>query len=67
MTYGAECWSIKKQHMHKMSIAKMRMLRWMRGKTKKDITRNEFFREHLGGASIGDTIRETHLRLFGHV
>ena len=27
MTYGAECWPIKKQHMHKMSVAEMRMLR----------------------------------------
>ena len=27
MTYGAECWPIKKQHMHKMDVAKMRMMR----------------------------------------
>ena len=32
MTYGVECWSIKKQNMHKMDVAKMRMLRLMCGK-----------------------------------
>ena len=25
--YGAECWPIKKQHMHKMNLVEMRMLR----------------------------------------
>ena len=51
MTYGAECWPIrKKQRMHKMSIAEVRMLRWMFGKIRKDRIRNEYFREHLGVA-----------------
>ena len=26
MTYGIECWLIKKQRMHKMSVVDMRML-----------------------------------------
>jgi hypothetical protein len=67
MTYGAECWPIKKTHIHKMDVAEMRMLRWMCGKTRKDKIRNERFREHLGVAPIGDKIRETRLRWFGHV
>ena len=67
MTYEAECWPFKKQHMHKMNVAKMRMLRWMCGKTRIDKIRNEHFREHLGVATIGDKIRETCLRWFGHV
>ena len=29
MTCGAECRLIKKQRMHKMNLAKMRMLMWM--------------------------------------
>ena len=32
MTYEAEYWPIKKQHMHKMSVIKMRMLMSMCGK-----------------------------------
>ena len=27
MLYDVECWAVKKQHIHKMSIAKIRMLR----------------------------------------
>ena len=53
MTYGVKCWTIKEQHMHKMDIAQMRMLRWMCGKTSNKKIRNERFREHLEVASIG--------------
>ncbi|KAM1027912.1 hypothetical protein ACFX2I_040620 [Malus domestica] len=28
MLYGTECWVVKHQHVHKMGVAKMRMLRW---------------------------------------
>ena len=67
MTYGAECWPIKKEYMHKMDVAEMRMLRWMCGKTRKDKIRNEYFREHLRIATIGSKIRKTCLRWFWHV
>ena len=59
MTYGEEWCPRKKQHMHKMNVAEMRMLRWMCGKNRKEKIRNERFREHLGVASIRDKIRET--------
>ena len=36
MNYRAENWPIKKQHMYKMDVAKMRMLRWMYGKIRKN-------------------------------
>ena len=67
MTYGIECWSIKKQHMQKMDVVGIRMLRRMCGKTRKDKIRNERFLDHLWRASIGDKIREIRLRWFGHV
>ena len=66
MTYGADCWPIKKQHMYKMDVTEMRMLMSMCGKTRKDKIRNECFREHLGVRTIRDKIRETRLRWFGH-
>lgn len=50
-----------------MSIANMRTLRWMCSKTRKNRIRNERTREHLGKASIGDKLRETPLRWFGHI
>ena len=51
---GAEYWPIKQQHMNKMSVAEMRMLRWMYGENRKDKIRNGHFQEQLGVASIGD-------------
>jgi len=59
-------WPITNQHMQKMSVAKT-TLRWMCGNTRKNRIRNECFREHLGVASIGDKIRDTHLRWFRNV
>ena len=47
----------KKQHMHKMDVAEMRMLRLMCGKTREEKIRNERFQKHLGVATIGDKIR----------
>ena len=67
MNYGAECCPIKKQHKQKMSVVEMRMLRQMHHKTKKDKIRNECIQEHLGVASIGDKLREIHLRWCEHV
>ncbi|MES6371410.1 hypothetical protein U6J70_12350, partial [Cutibacterium acnes] len=67
MLYGVECWATNKQQVHKMSVAEMRMLRWMSGKTRKDKIRNEFIRGSLGVAPIGDKMRESRLRWFGHV
>lgn len=31
MFYGSECWATKKQHVNKMRVAEMRMVRWMCG------------------------------------
>ena len=67
MLYGTECWATKKQHVDKMSVAEMRMLRWMCGKTRQDRIRNECIREWVGVAPIEDKLRENRLRWFGHI
>ncbi|XVF73167.1 hypothetical protein PTKIN_Ptkin12aG0179600 [Pterospermum kingtungense] len=67
LLYGSECWAVKRQDEHKMSVAEMRMLRWMCGKTRKDRVRNETIRADLKVASIDDKMRENRLRWFGHV
>jgi hypothetical protein len=36
MMYGAECWATKGQHVKEMSVAEIRMLRWICGHTRKD-------------------------------
>jgi hypothetical protein len=52
MMYDAEYWATKGQHVQKMSIAEMRMLRWICGHTKKDRIRNNDIRDKLGVAPI---------------
>ena len=58
ITYGAEYWLIKKQHMHKMCVAETSLLRWIGSKTRNERIRNEGFRDHLRVALIGDKIRD---------
>ncbi|PKU64467.1 ataxia telangiectasia mutated family protein [Dendrobium catenatum] len=65
--YGAECWPLKEKHNTKLSVAEMRMLRWMSGFTLRDRIRNEHIREKVGVAPVEDKIRESRLRWFGHI
>ena len=41
MIYWSECWAVTKNDTKKLHITGMRMVRWARGKTKKDNTKNE--------------------------
>ena len=52
MLYGTECWAVQKQHVSKMNVAEMRMLRWMCDKTIKDKIGNEPIRKMTEVASI---------------
>ena len=36
MMYDSKCWAVKRQDTQKLSVAEMRMLRWMSGATRKD-------------------------------
>jgi len=67
LLYGIECWAIKRYHSQKMSVAEMRMLRWICGNTRRDKVRNEDIRTKLGVASIEEKMRENRLRWFGYV
>ena len=67
LMYGTECWAIKKNCNQRMSVAEMRMLRWMTGVTRKDRIRNDIIRRNLDVAPIEDKMRENRLRWFGHV
>ena len=58
LLYGTECWANKKQHTQKISVAEMRMLRWMCAKTRMDKVRNEDIRSLVGVTPIEDKIRE---------
>ena len=65
--HGIECWTILKQHVNKLRVTEMRMLRWICGKTLKERIRNEHIREMVGVAPIEDKMRENRLRWFGHI
>ncbi|KAM1765238.1 hypothetical protein ACFX11_004391 [Malus domestica] len=67
MLYGTECWAVKHQHVHKMGVAEMRMLRWMCGHTRKDKIRNEDIQGKVGVVEIVGKLRENRLRWFGHM
>ena len=62
MLYGTECWAVKHQHVHKMGVAEMRMLRGMCGHTRKDKIGNEDIRGKVGVAEIVGNMRENRLR-----
>ena len=47
LLYGTECWVIKRHHAQKMSVAEIRMLRWMCGNTRRDKARNEDIRTKI--------------------
>ena len=64
---GTECCAVKSQHDNLVSVAEMRMLRWMSGKTRHDRTRNDTNRERVGVAPIVEKLVENRLRWFGHV
>jgi hypothetical protein len=48
MLYGVEFWPTKRRHVHQLSVAEMRMLRWICGNTRRDWVRNDDIRERLG-------------------
>ena len=67
MLYGAKCWATKRQHVQKISVAEMRMLRWICGHTRRDRIRNDDIRERVGVAPIEEKLVQHRLRWFGHI
>jgi hypothetical protein len=67
MLYGAECWPTKRQHVQQLSVAEMRMLRWIYGNTRRDRVRNDDIRERLGVAPVEEKLVQHRLRWFGHI
>ena len=45
MRYGAECRAVRKKDVNRLHVAEMRMLRWIRGKTRNDHVRNQIIQE----------------------
>ena len=67
MTYGAECWAVTKKHENRLHVAEMRMLRWIRGKTRKDHVRNQIIQEEANVSQMSTFLREKRLNWYGHI
>jgi hypothetical protein len=67
MLYGVECWPTERWHVQQLSVAEMRMLRWICGNTRRDRVRNDDIRERLGVALVEEKLVQHHLRWFGHI
>jgi hypothetical protein len=67
MMYGAECWATKGQHIQKMSVAEMQILRWIYGHTRGDRIRNDDIRDKLGVAPIQEKLVQHRLRWFDYI
>ena len=52
-----QCWLVNNLHVQKMKVAKMRMLRWMCGHTRRDTIRNEDIWDKVGMTSMVDKMR----------
>ena len=64
-----QCMLIKTHvlQMGKMEVAKLKMVRWALGVTRKDKIRNEYVRGTAKIAKLGDKLRNVRLRWYGHV
>ena len=73
MLYGAECWPTKIRHVQQLSVAEIRMLRWICGHTRMDRVRNDDIRDclevrdRLEVAPIEEKLVQHRLRWFDHV
>ena len=57
----------KRRHVQRISVAEMRMLRWICGHTRRDRVWNDDIRDRLGVAPIEEKLVQHRLRWFEHV
>ena len=67
MLYGMETVAVPERRMEKMGVAKLKMVIWALGVTRKDKIRNECVRGTAKIAKLGDKLRNTRLRWYEHV
>ena len=67
LMYGLETVAVTKKQVKEMEVAKMKMLRFAMGVTRKDKIRNEYIRGTVKVEWLGMKMREGRLRWYGHV
>ena len=67
LLYGSETWTLTTRTSSQIQAAEMRVLRMIRGVTRRDRIRNEEIRERLRITSVLKIIEKNKLRWYGHV
>ena len=67
MTYGAECWAVRKKDENRFHVAEMRMLRWISGKTRKEHVRKGIMQEDTKMCQMSAFLRQDRLHWYGHI
>jgi hypothetical protein len=67
MLYGAKYWPTKRRHVQQLSVAEMRMVRWICGNTKRDRVQNDDIHKRLRVAPVEEKLVQHRLRWFGHI
>ena len=58
MAYGAECWAVRKKDENRLHVAEMRMLRWIRSKTRNDHVRHQKIQEDAKVCQMSTFLRQ---------
>ena len=67
LIYGCEAWALTKPLKSRIQAAEMKVLRMIKGVTKRDRLKNQAIREDVGVMSVLDLIEESKMRWYGHV
>ncbi|KAK3507796.1 hypothetical protein QTP70_000404 [Hemibagrus guttatus] len=67
MLYGLETVSLRKRQESELEVAELKMLRFSLGVRRLDRIRNKYIRGTAHVGLLGEKVRETRLRWFGHV
>ena len=67
MVYGLETVAVTKKQVKKIEVAKMKILRFAMGVTRKDKIRNEYIRSTVKVERLGMKMSESRMRWYGHV
>ena len=65
--YGLETVAVTKKQIEEMDVAKMKMLRFAMGVTRKDWIQNEYIRCTVKVERLGIKMREGRMKCYGHV
>ena len=67
MTYGAECWAVRKKDENRLHVADMMMLRRIWGKTRNDHVRNQVLQEDSKVCQMSTLLGQNRLNWYGHI